>query len=123
MRPRPAQPSRVPIEFSIGSPRRCKRLHTLDEPAESVNPAAARIGRPGDRRRLPSLQLLAGGRSRVARGRARDHNGPPMEALLRKVSVGVLVSRLGTLALIIAITVVVNEPEDWQPTELVVALA
>jgi hypothetical protein len=53
----------------------------------------------------------------------RDHNGPPMEALLRKVSVGVLVSRLGTLALVIAITVAVNEPEDWQPIELVVALA
>jgi signal transduction histidine kinase len=46
-----------------------------------------------------------------------------MEALLRKVSLGVLVSRLGSLALVIAITVAVNEPEDWQPTELVVALA
>src|SRR3954453_5421605 len=46
-----------------------------------------------------------------------------MEALLRKVSPGVLVSRLGSLALVIAITVAVNEPEDWQPTELVVALA
>jgi hypothetical protein len=46
-----------------------------------------------------------------------------MEALLRKVSVGVLVSRLGTLAVILAITVAVNQPEDWQPTELVVALA
>jgi hypothetical protein len=46
-----------------------------------------------------------------------------MEALLRKVSVGVLVSRLGTLALVIAITVAVNDPEPWQPIELVVALA
>jgi signal transduction histidine kinase len=46
-----------------------------------------------------------------------------MEALLGKVSVGLLVSRLGTLALVIAITVAVNEPEDWQPVELVVALA
>jgi signal transduction histidine kinase len=46
-----------------------------------------------------------------------------MGAVLRKVSVGLLVSRLGTLALVIALTVAVDEPEDWQPTELVVALA
>ena len=34
-----------------------------------------------------------------------------------------LAARVVTLALVIGLTVLVNEPEDWQPTELVVALA
>jgi signal transduction histidine kinase len=41
----------------------------------------------------------------------------------RLVSKGMLVSRLGTLALVLAITALVNDPEDWEPTRLVVALA
>jgi signal transduction histidine kinase len=34
-----------------------------------------------------------------------------------------LVARATTLALVIVVTVLVNEPEDWQPVELVLALA
>jgi hypothetical protein len=34
-----------------------------------------------------------------------------------------LAARVATLLLVIVLTVLVNEPEDWQPTSLVIALA